>query len=257
MNKKELIEKYKRLEGVWDAPGAEIARQIFLQDLEQLDEPQPLKLKDIISRMKQLFPLSRAEWIDEILKEFGEEFGSIKYRSGYEQGKLEGAWVGNQLKDADKIRQELNKPVVPQVVIDYYEFYKEKLVSFEEWFAKFEVEFEVESDEDFQRMDEVGKWLYDVGDFKTQTQRELALAMLIVNGLDAVEVEKEKQYIIKLKGVPDGAKFLKYAKVTQEWYFGMKGLYSDKEIIHTRKQLEEAGFGWVFSCEGIEIEEVE
>lgn len=75
--------------------------------------------------------------------------------------------------------------------------------------------------------------------------------------LDGYEVEKEKQYIIKLKGVPDGAKFLKYAKVTQEWYFGMKRLYSDKEIIHTRKQLEEAGFGWVFNCEGIEIEEVE
>ena len=74
--------------------------------------------------------------------------------------------------------------------------------------------------------------------------------------LDGYEVEKEKQYIIKLKGVPDGAKFLKCAKVTQEWYFGMKGLYSDREIIHTRKELEEANFGWVFNCEGIEVEEV-
>lgn len=25
----------------------------------------------------------------------------------------------------------------------------------------------------------------------------------------------------------------------------------------TRKELEEAGFGWVFDCEGIEVEEVE
>nr|DAI16912.1 MAG TPA: Protein of unknown function (DUF1642) [Caudoviricetes sp.] len=75
--------------------------------------------------------------------------------------------------------------------------------------------------------------------------------------LDGYEVEEEKRYIIKLKGVPDGAKFLKYAKVTQEWYFGMKEFYSDREIIHTRKELEEANFGWVFSCEGIEIEEVE
>lgn len=75
--------------------------------------------------------------------------------------------------------------------------------------------------------------------------------------LDGYELEKEKRYVIKLKGVPDGAKFLKYAKVTQEWYFGMKGLYSDREIIHTRKQLEDAGFGWVFDCPGIEIEEVE
>lgn len=75
--------------------------------------------------------------------------------------------------------------------------------------------------------------------------------------LDGYEVEEEKRYIIKLKGVPDGAKFLKYAKVTQEWYFGMKGFYSDGKIRHTRKELEEAGFGWVFDCEGIEVEEVE
>nr|DAR78196.1 MAG TPA: hypothetical protein [Caudoviricetes sp.] len=26
---------------------------------------------------------------------------------------------------------------------------------------------------------------------------------------------------------------------------------------HTKKQLEEAGFGWVFDCEGIELEEVQ
>ena len=32
--------------------------------------------------------------------------------------------------------------------------------------------------------------------------------------------------------------------------------YGDLERF-TRKQLEEAGFGWIFSCEGIEVEEVE
>ncbi|MDV8661875.1 DUF1642 domain-containing protein, partial [Streptococcus pneumoniae] len=42
MNKQELIEKYKKLEGVWNAEGAELARQIFLQDLEQLDKPKPV-----------------------------------------------------------------------------------------------------------------------------------------------------------------------------------------------------------------------
>ena len=50
----------------------------------------------------------------------------MKYRSGYEQGKLEGAWVGNQLKDADKIRQELNKPVIPQFVADVIEGAREQ-----------------------------------------------------------------------------------------------------------------------------------
>ena len=49
MNKQELIKKYKRLEGVWDAPGAETARQIFLQDLEQLDEPEKVKVPKFVA----------------------------------------------------------------------------------------------------------------------------------------------------------------------------------------------------------------
>ena len=56
--------------------------------------------------------------------------------------------------------------------------------------------------------------------------------------------------------MPDGAKFLKHAKITQEWYFGMRRHYNDIEVSHTRKELEQANFGWVFDCEGIEIEEV-
>ena len=63
--------------------------------------------------------------------------------------------------------------------------------------------------------------------------------------------------MIKLKGVPDGAKFLKYTKVAREWYFGRRMYYNDIEVSHTRKELEEAGFDWVFDCEGIEVEEVE
>lgn len=46
MKVQELIEKYKKLEGVWDAPGAETARKIFLQDLEQLDEPQKVVVSE-------------------------------------------------------------------------------------------------------------------------------------------------------------------------------------------------------------------
>ena len=37
MNKEDLIKKYEGLEGVWDANGAEIARQCFLRDLKQLN----------------------------------------------------------------------------------------------------------------------------------------------------------------------------------------------------------------------------
>ena len=53
MNVQKLIEKYEKLEGVWDAEGAELARRIFLQDLEQLDEPQ-----------KPVVPQFVADWIE-------------------------------------------------------------------------------------------------------------------------------------------------------------------------------------------------
>ena len=102
-------------------------------------------------------------------------------------------------------------------------------------------------------MDIDGTELKDLSEGFRELENRKRLIRAILFGY---EVEKEKRYIIKLKGVPDGAKFLKYAKVTQEWYFGMKGFYSDGKIRHTRKELEEAGFGWVFDCEGIEVEEV-
>ena len=50
MKVQQLIEKYKKLEGVWDAEGAELARQIFLQDLEQLDEPGKVKIPSVVAR---------------------------------------------------------------------------------------------------------------------------------------------------------------------------------------------------------------
>lgn len=54
MNKEDLIQKYESLEGVWDANGAEIARQCFLRDLEQLNE---------IDTKKVTVPQSVADWI--------------------------------------------------------------------------------------------------------------------------------------------------------------------------------------------------
>ena len=72
MNKQELIEKYKKLEGVWNAKGAEIARQIFLQDLEQLNEPQ-----------KVVVPQFVADWIEYFKKCSGTLYGSTAPYSYY------------------------------------------------------------------------------------------------------------------------------------------------------------------------------
>lgn len=56
MNKEDLIKKYENLDGVWNANGAEIARQCFLRDLEQLNE---------IDMKKVTVPQFVADWYEE------------------------------------------------------------------------------------------------------------------------------------------------------------------------------------------------
>ena len=68
--------------------------------------------------------------------------------------------------------------------------------------------------------------------------------------LDGYEVEKEKRYLVKLKVVDQ---YL--VSIKDENFLGF--VQSRLRSKFTRKELEEAGFGWVFDCPGIEIEEVE
>lgn len=62
------------------------------------------------------------------------------------------------------------------------------------------------------------------------------------------EVDEEKRYLVKIKATKhyiskDGIGKIFFSLAYKESF--------------TKKQLEEAGFGWVFDCPGIEIEEVE
>jgi len=75
--------------------------------------------------------------------------------------------------------------------------------------------------------------------------------------LDGYEVEEEKRYIVRVKGVEEDNAFLNYYATRNEWFMDSSCDMKDIRAFHTRKELEDAGFGWVFSCEGIEIEEVE
>lgn len=86
MKVQQLIEKYKKLEGVWDAEGAELARQIFLQDLEQLDEPEtghadeaPRYVKNILARLRELPEHDREVWLKAIMSEFEQDFSHAKW----------------------------------------------------------------------------------------------------------------------------------------------------------------------------------
>lgn len=71
------------------------------------------------------------------------------------------------------------------------------------------------------------------------------------------EVEEEKRYLVKMKGIVNALSFLSYHKNADIWTVTDKNNSDGHRAHHTRKELEEAGFGWVFNCPGIEIEEVD
>ena len=73
---------------------------------------------------------------------------------------------------------------------------------------------------------------------------------------DGYEVEKEKRYLVKMKGISSLFRHLKYNLLTEKWYMGNDTENEEVKKTHTRKEIEDAGFGWVFDCPGIEIKEV-
>jgi len=75
--------------------------------------------------------------------------------------------------------------------------------------------------------------------------------------LDGYEVEKEKQYRVKMLGVNEECECLVFGELSNTWKLRSLGSFGELRKHHTRKELEEAGFGWVFDCEGIEVEEVQ
>ena len=74
--------------------------------------------------------------------------------------------------------------------------------------------------------------------------------------LDGYEVEKEKRYLVKMKGISSNMCYLN--RVGNKWIIAGIDEHTGMNIYtkHTKKELEDASFGWVFDCPGIEIEEV-
>lgn len=237
MNNQELINKYEnKLKDVQLKFGANFKTKVYeelLEELKQLDKPQPTKLKDVIVRIKELDIGARKVWLDEILNEMGSDYGTLKYKAGYEQGKLEGEWVGQQLKDADKIRQELNNPVVPQIVADYI-----KDAKYYEWDLDDVFDHIAEESEE----SEIYKWFYTLGNVDVFARA----------WLDGYEVEKEKRYEVILSN----GQSLKTVYRQGNDRLDFEKVYGDLERF-TRKQLEDAGLAWVFDCPGVKVKEVE
>ena len=104
MNKQELIEKYKNLEGVWNANGAEIARQCFLRDLEQLNEidTNTFRYRDVVDRLKELAKIDRVSWITKIMEDFRQECDMISKKVTVPQ------FVADYIKDAKYYEWDLD-----------------------------------------------------------------------------------------------------------------------------------------------------
>lgn len=85
---------------------------------------------------------------------------------------------------------------------------------------------------------------------KTSNQEIFARAWL-----DGYTIE-EKRYMVKVKGVNDYGRYLNKGLLSKEYFWESKAEIGGCRTKHTRKQLEEDNFGWVFDCPGIEIEEV-
>ena len=252
MKVQRLIEKYKELyENVFDF-GAKLACQLILQDLEQLDELEtghadeaPRYLKNILARLRELPDHDREVWLKAIMGEFKEDFSHVKWREGYEQGKFEGEWVGNQLKDADKVRCELNKVKVKQFVADWYEENKDDFEG-----NLFRCIINIPSIFDGAKLNEFERWFLNASTKPFQT--------LVNMHQFGYEVdEKEKRYLVKVKRINGYGRYLNKALLSEEYFFASDNEVSGYRTKHTRKQLEDDDFGWVFDCEGIEIEEVE
>lgn len=134
---------------------------------------------------------------------------------------------------------EPQKPVVPQFVADWYEdIVDEFYVVLERLVLNYKNNTDMP----------ICKWFFETED---------ALTILINMHQFGYTVEEEKLYYVRFKWIEEAYSYLTLIKHLDTWTLTNIKLDKKFRTEHTKKQLEEAGFGWVFDCPGIEIKEVE
>lgn len=93
----------------------------------------------------------------------------------------------------------------------------------------------------------VNKWL-DSED----NQRTFALAWF-----DGYTIKKEMRYQVKMKAIKSNSQYLVFGELSETWWFGSAEQIGNVKSKHTRKEIEDAGFGEVFNSPLFEVEEVE
>lgn len=136
--------------------------------MNKIDE-KPLCLRNVLARLRELPEHDRKVWMDEIMHEFANDYGLVKYTLGYEQGKFDGA-----------VEAEKSKVVIPQFVADWIEVCKDNLTH--SLYTAMTPNFMKENGQSFDLI----LWIK-----KASNQETFARAWL-----DGYEVEKEKRYVV-------------------------------------------------------------
>lgn len=227
MNKQELIEAVKELPANCSGPRPLIDKLTTLELIKLLDESTsghaeeaPRYVKNILARLRELPLHDREVWLKAIMSEFERDFSHAKWREGYEQGKFEGMFG-------------CEKVTIPQFVAEIIEYYKGQNATL----------YDVLREKNFNK--QYSEWLLN----EQNAYDKVARAWL-----DGYEVEKEKRYRVKF--IPTGQHLAKNIYPGGA-YFIIKFSAISSIDSFTRTELEEEGFGWVFSCEGVEVEEVD
>lgn len=141
----------------------------------------------------------------------------------------------NQLDEPQKIElpkvdfKKSQKVKVPQFVAEIIEYYKRHNATL----------YDVLREKNFNK--QYNEWLMNEQDAYNKVARAW---------LDGYEVEEEKWYLVSLK---NGQPLVK-TQSGNTFYFNQNITAGNYKV--TRKQLEEADFGWVFDCEGVEVKEL-
>lgn len=134
---------------------------------------------------------------------------------------------------------EPQKVPVPQFVADWYENNKD---SFDYNLWEYLTDWEEQEPSDFKN------WI---------NNKNNTFQILVNMHQFGYTVEKEKRYLVKVKGICGNNETLNRKKHSNEWLFSDRKENSLYDTHHTRKELEEAGFGEVFNSQLFEVEEVE
>ena len=140
---------------------------------------------------------------------------------------------------------EPQKVKVPQFVADWYEENKDDFEG-----NLFRCIINIPSIFDGAKLNEFERWFLNASTKPFQT--------LVNMHQFGYEVdEKEKRYLVKVKGVCGNHETLNCEKHSKKWLFSDREENSLYGTHHTRKELEDAGFGEVFNSPLFEVEEAE